>query len=308
MKAVGRRRASNGSQAQVPRTPARARPAPKRRSGSVRTTDRGRVVATLREIGARLRLAGDNPFRARAYEGGAEAVETLADAELERRLETGTLTEVAGIGGALAAVIAELATTGGSAVLERLRAALPAAVLELSQLSGVSKDRALALHQSLGVNNVDELAAAARAGRVREVRGFGPKREAAILRAIDRYRRQPQALRLIDARDTAAAVAAFVAAQPGVAAAEVAGGVRLWDEVIEEIVIVAVVPEVGPSTGDLVAGYPALARGEERGSDRVIGRLASGVRARVRFTSRAEYGRALVEETGPAAHLEALRE
>jgi DNA polymerase (family 10) len=205
-------------------------------------------------------------------------------------------------------VITEVAATGGSAVLERLRAALPAAVLELSQLSGVSKDRALALHRSLGVNNIDELAAAARAGRVREVRGFGPKREAAILRAIDRYRQQPQALRLIDARDSAAALAAFVAAQPGVAAAEVAGGVRLWDEVIDEIVIVAVVPEVAPATGDLVAGYPALARVEERGADRVIGRLASGVRVRVRFTSPAAYGRALVEETGPAAHLDALRE
>jgi DNA polymerase (family 10) len=106
-------------------------------------------------------------------------------------------------------------------------------------------------------------------------------------------------------------LAAFVAAQPGVAAAEVAGGVRLWDEVIDEIVIVAVVPEnapLGPSTADLVAGYPALARLEERASDRVIGRLASGVRIRVRFTRPAERGLALVEETGPAAHLDALRD
>jgi DNA polymerase (family X) len=139
------------------------------------------------------------------------------------------------------------------------------------------------------------------------VRGFGPKSEAALLRAIDRYRRRPQALRLVDARDTAAAVAAFVAAQPGVAAADVAGGVRLWDEVVDEIAVVAVVPEVGPSTADLVAGYPALARLEERGPDRVIGRLASGVRVRVRFTPPAERGRTLVEETGPAAHLDALR-
>ena len=269
--------------------------------------DRGRIVAALREIGARLRLAGDNPFRARAYEGGAEAVEGLADAELADRLEAGTLVEVPGIGGALAAVIAELAATGGSALLERLRAALPAAVLELAQLSGVSTERALTLHQCLGVNNVDELAAAARAGRVREVRGFGPKREAALLRAIDRYRRLPHAMRLSDARDTAAALAAFVAAQPGVSAVDVAGGVRLWDEVIDEIAIVAVVSEVGLPPADLIAGYPALARLEERGSDHVIGRLANGVRVRVRFTPPAQRGRALVEETGPAAHLDALR-
>jgi DNA polymerase (family X) len=269
--------------------------------------DRGRIVAALREIGARLRLAGENPFRARAYEGGAEAVEALADAELGDRLDAGTLVEVPGIGGALAAVIAELAATGKSAVLEQLRASLPAAVLELTQLSGISKERALALHQSLGVSSVDELAAAARAGRVREVRGFGEKSEAALLRAIDRYRRRPQAMRLIDARDTAAALAAFVAAQPGVSAVDVAGGVRLWDEVIDEIAVVAVVPEVGVSTAELVAGYPALARLEERGPDHVIGRLANGVRVRVRFTPPALRGRALVEETGPPDHLDALR-
>src|SRR4051795_8523581 len=105
MTAVGRGRVSNGSPARVPRTPARARPAPKQRSGSIGTIDRGRIVAGLREIGARLRLSGDNPFRARAYEGGAEAVEALADADLERRLEAGTLTEVPGIGGGAAAVV-----------------------------------------------------------------------------------------------------------------------------------------------------------------------------------------------------------
>ena len=74
-----------------------------RREGAARSKpliDRGRIVAALREIGARLRLAGDNPFRARAYEGGAEAVEALADAELADHLEAGTLVEVPGIGGA----------------------------------------------------------------------------------------------------------------------------------------------------------------------------------------------------------------
>jgi DNA polymerase (family 10) len=276
-------------------------------SGSIDTNDRGQIVAVLREIGARLRLTGDNPFRARAYEGGAAAVEALSDAELGERLGSGTLTEVPGIGGALAAVITEVATTGTSAVLERLRASLPAPVLELTQISGVSRDRALALYQSLGVGGVDDLAAAARAGRVREVRGFGPKSEAALLRAIDRYRRQPQAMRLVDARDTSAALATFVAAQRGVVGVDIAGGVRLWDEVIDEIALVAVVRSIDPSSADLLAGYPPLARLEERGPDRAIGRLASGVRVRIRFAVPAQRGRALVEETGPAAHVDLLR-
>src|SRR5688500_740337 len=178
------------------------------RAADDRARERAAIIRALREIGDRLRLAGDNPFRARAYDNGADAVETLSDAELARRLASRTLTEVPGIGGALAAVITELAETGRSTVLRRLRDAEQAALLELTRLPGISKDRAVRLHDALAVNNIDELAAAARARRVREVRGFGPKREAAILAAIDAYRRRPQAIRLVDARDTAQALAA----------------------------------------------------------------------------------------------------
>jgi len=270
-------------------------------------TARASIVSALREIGARLRLTGDNPFRARAYESGADAVEALSDAELEGRVSSRTLTEVAGIGGALAGVISELATTGSSAVLTRLRAAAPAALLELTRLPGVSKERAQRLHEALGVTDLNELEAAARQGRVREVWGFGPKSEAAILAAIEAYRRRPQALRLIDARDAAVALADFVAAQPGVTAVDIGGGVRLWDEVIDELVVVGVTEQPDESMTNRLGNYPPLARIERRAPDRIVGRLADGVRVRARVTSPARRGLTLIEETGPPAHVEALR-
>jgi len=272
--------------------------------------DRTRIAAALREIAARLRLLGDNPFRARAYEGGAAAVETVSDEELERRLRARTLTDVPGIGGALAAVIAELAATGESTVLDGLRATAPAALLELSQLRGVSRERARRLHEALGVNDLEELAAAARDQRVRTVKGFGPKSEAAILAAIDAHRRRPQALRLIDAREAAAAFAAFIAGRPGVLTAEIAGGVRLWEEVVDELSVVATV-EAAPQAADMLATYPPLARietqAESLAPDRAVGRLADGVRVRLRITPPSHRGLALLEETGPAAHLALLK-
>jgi DNA polymerase (family 10) len=266
---------------------------------------RAAIAAALREIAARLRLLGDNPFRARAYDGGATAVESLSDDELDRHLRAQTLTDVAGIGGALAAVIAELALTGESTVLNGLRAAAPAALLELTQLPGVSRERARMLHEALGVNDLDGLAAAARDQRVRTVKGFGPKSEAAILTAIDAHRRRPQAIRLIDAREAAAALAEFVAARPGVLATEVAGGVRLWDEVVDELSVVATV-RAAPTPAEMLAAYPPLARLEEQAPDRAVGRLADGIRVRLRVTQPSHQGTALVEETGPAAHLELL--
>ena len=269
--------------------------------------DRAGIVAALREIAARLRLAGENPFRARAYATGADAVEALSDPQLARRLERGTLPEIAGIGGALAAVIGELARSGRAELLERLRAGAPAALLELTRVPGVTKKRARALHDALGVASVDDLAAAAQAGRIRDVKGFGPKTEASILEAVRAYRQRPVAIRLIDAREAAASLARFVGDCPGVDAAEVAGGVRRWEEVIEEVAVMAVIGHGTARAGEAVAGYPPLARVEERGPDLVVGRLADGVRVRVRFAPPSRRGVVLVEETGPAAHVAALR-
>jgi DNA polymerase (family 10) len=238
------------------------------------------------------------------------AVEGLSDDELRQRLRAQTLTEVPGIGGALAAVITELAVTGQSTTLEGLRAAAPAALLELSQLPGVSRERARMLHEALGVNDLDELAAAARDQRVRTVKGFGPKTEAAILTAIDAHRRRPQAIRLIDARAAATALAEFIAARPGVLGTEVAGGVRLWDEVVDELSVVATVEEAMPAA-ELLAAYPPLARIEKEpepaAPDRAVGRLADGVRVRLRVARPSERGLALLEETGPASHLASLK-
>jgi DNA polymerase (family 10) len=264
------------------------------------------VVTGLREIAARLQLGGENRFRARAYELGADAIDGLPDAELARHLAAGSLTDVPSIGRGLAAVTEELARTGKAAILERLRAAAPAALLELRQIPGLSHTRAKKLHEGLGVETLDQLEAAARGGRVRELRGFGPKTERALLAAIESYRSRPAAIRLIDAQDVAAALVDFTSRQAGVRDVEITGAVRRWEEIIDEISVVVAVAGDKQPVMEAVAAYPRLARVETRGNDCLIGRLADGTRVRIRLTQEAGRGWALIEETGPTAHVDAL--
>jgi DNA polymerase (family X) len=141
------------------------------------------------------------------------------------------------------------------------------------------------------------------------VKGFGPKTEAAILKSIAAYRDSSAAIRLVDARDAADALAAFVGGQPRVTNAEVAGPVRRWEEVVGELTVVATVAADAdiPRALDGAARFPPLARVESRGPDHLDGRLADGVRVRVRIVARARRGVALAEETGPPAHVDRLR-
>src|SRR5512136_1557368 len=95
--------------------------------------DKAEVAGALREIGALLELDGENPFKVRAYENGARALEALQE-ELAVVIAEERLEELPGVGKALAEKIAELHRSGTHPLLEKLRAAHPPSVLELLEL------------------------------------------------------------------------------------------------------------------------------------------------------------------------------
>ena len=72
------------------------------------------VARALREIALLLEVDGANPFKVRAYERGARAVEVLRE-DVTVLAREGRLKEVPGIGAALASTITEIANTGRSA-------------------------------------------------------------------------------------------------------------------------------------------------------------------------------------------------
>jgi putative hydrolase len=87
----------------------------------------GRAVQALREIAFQLERAQAPTYRVRAFRRAAEVVKNLPPGELERRLASGTLPELPGIGPATAGVIAQAARGQRPSYLDRLlQEALPA--------------------------------------------------------------------------------------------------------------------------------------------------------------------------------------
>src|SRR5512142_470832 len=131
--------------------------------------DRFEIAAALREIGALLELEGENPFKIRAYDNGARALEGL-QGDLGELVAERRLTEVPGIGEALAGKIASLHLTGRSETLEKLRARHPPGILELLRVPDLGPKKISALNAALGVSTLAELEAACRDGRVAAVK------------------------------------------------------------------------------------------------------------------------------------------
>ena len=266
--------------------------------------DRFAIARALREIGQRLALDPGNGQRARAYQRAARILENL-DQDLGALVDAQRLTAIGGIGPSLSGVITELYRTGRSSLLERLRTAMPAGLLELSGVGGLTGARIERLHRALGIETREALREAARAGRVRGVPGFGPRSEQKILEALDRPPAPARPLLLHEALDIGQRLTAHLRALPAVADAAFAGSLRRGLEQIAEIDLVA-------SSGDAEAAvdhllrFPLIAGAASREPDGCEAALPDGVPVRLRVAPPAGYARLLHRRTGSEAHLARL--
>jgi DNA polymerase (family X) len=270
--------------------------------------DKFAIARALREIGSLLELEGENPFKVRAYENGARAVEGLAE-DVGSLVETGRLTAVPGIGEALARKIAELHATGTTAVLEGLRARYPPGTLELLGVPELGPKKAAALQKALGISGVADLERACLEGRVRGVRGFGARTEQRILEGIRRARERasdPRVL-LVDALEVADALVAHLAASPAVERVEIAGSARRFRETVADVDLV-VASRSPAAVADLLLSFPLVVRETlARGDTKMKVLLASGLQVDLRLAPPEDLPTLLHHLTGSKAHHVKLR-
>ncbi len=267
--------------------------------------DRHTIAARLREISSVLDLSGGNKFKARAFARGARAIEATRE-PIGVLIEEKRLTALPGIGFAIARQVEELYTTGRSELLESLKKGLPSGVLELSQVSGIGLHALRALAEDLGIQTVDDLRAAAEAGRLRGVKGFGPKREAKLLEAVRRYETKAPPVLLADGLHLADSLGRELEELPGVTAVDLAGSLRRSVELAKDVDFLLTTEDPERAI-DRVVKLARVATVEERADARCRLRLADGTRIDVFACRPEERGPALVAATGSKTHVARLR-
>src|SRR5262245_47683359 len=143
------------------------------------------VARCFRDIAAYLEMDGV-AFKPRAYEKAAQAVEST-DRPLEDVFKQGgvrALRDIPGIGSSMADKIAELVTTGKCALREEYHRRMPVDLAGLTALEGVGPKAIKVLYERLQVRTPEDLAAAARAGKIRGLPHFGARSEERILKGL----------------------------------------------------------------------------------------------------------------------------
>ncbi|HKD38887.1 MAG TPA: DNA polymerase/3'-5' exonuclease PolX [Myxococcaceae bacterium] len=268
--------------------------------------DRVAAVRALRDISLLLQLKGENAFRCRAYEVGADRLAGLSE-DLGSLVAEGKLENLPGIGPALAEKITEMATTGRIRFLDELRSEFPPRILELMKLPDMGPKKVATLWHELQIGDIDSLEAACRSQRVRAIRGFGARTEEKILAGIALYRRSGSRRRLGDVLPVAEELEARVREIPGVIRSSIAGSVRRFCETAADVDLIASAAE--PQTVlQAFAQQPEVAQvlgsGESKCSVRL---LTADLQADLRVLRDEDFATALHHFTGSKAHHIRLR-
>lgn len=258
------------------------------------------LIADLLEIG------GESVFRINAYRRAARAIEGLSE-DVAVVAARGGLTEIPGIGRALAEKTVEFLATGTMLAYEELAASLPPGLATLMLVPEVGPKTALLLHEQLGISTLDELEAAAEAGRIRELPRMGSRTEEAILRGIAMVRRQAGRRPLGFALPVVEELVARLRAVPGVKQISAAGSIRRMSETVGDLDILAA-SRAGGRLMDAFTKAPEVSEVLARGSTRSSVVLDAGLQADLRVVEPAAYGAALQYFTGSKEHNVALRE
>src|SRR5208337_1798483 len=154
-----------------------------------------RVIADLlNDIAVFSELAGENPFKSRAFQSVARAVEKHTES-VAALCSEGRLREINGIGASIEEIVQDIVKTGDSSLLKELKARFPEGITDLLSLSGVGPKKVKALYEKLGIGSIGELEYACRENRLVGLDGFGEKSQAKILQAIE-FKKTTQTSRL----------------------------------------------------------------------------------------------------------------
>ncbi|MEX2009650.1 MAG: DNA polymerase/3'-5' exonuclease PolX [Dongiaceae bacterium] len=264
------------------------------------------IAALLDRLGELLEIEGANPFRVRAYRNAARTIQDLPHS-VESMLAAGAdLSELPGIGEDLAGKIREIVETGGLHLLDDVQDRLPGGLIDLTRVAGLGPKRIKLLHERLGLRGLDDLAAAAKAGKIGALPGFGKKTEAKILAEIGRLKGGETRTKLNVAEQIVEPLLAYLKETEGVTDAVAAGSYRRRKDTVGDADIL-VTCRKGAAVTDRFVDYEDVAQVVAKGPTRSTVLLKSGFQVDLRVVPQASYGAALHYFTGSKAHNIAVR-
>lgn len=254
-----------------------------------------------------LEIKGENRFKILAYRRAAENIVDLGQ-DINHIWQAGELKDVPGIGKAIHDKIDELLSTGKMTFWEKLITEVPPSLTSLLEISGVGAKTVKLLWEKLDITTVEELKAAAEAGKLNGLPGLGKKTETNILNGIKALaKREHDRINLDIALSTAQTIIDNLQTLPQVLKIDYAGSLRRFSPTVGDLDILVATEEAEP----VMDAFKALPQVEEilgSGPTKTSIRFINGLQADLRCLAPQHWGTALQYFTGSRAHNVKIRE
>ena len=265
------------------------------------------IADAFEELASLYELDGAVVYRVVAYRNAAKAIRE-AGVSVEEMAKQGRVDELSGVGKTIAEKIDALLETGSIPSADKLKAKIPAGLVEVTRIPGLGPKRARLLYDHLGVTSLEDLKRASEDGSLEGVPGFGAKAQenvAAALAAGADGRPKPRML-LSKALAAGEELVAALREHPAALRVELAGSARRLADTVKDLDIVAASsdPEALSAAFCELEAIDTVSTSGAAGAKVVT---HSGLPVDLRIVPEEAFGNLLQHFTGSGKHNEAMR-
>ena len=253
-----------------------------------------------------LEIKGEVVYKTLAYRRAAENLTELGRDAYDVWQE-GKLTDIPGVGKAIADKIDKLFSTGELEFLNKLEAEVPPSLVEILSVPDIGPKKVALFWREANITDLAGLEAAALAGELRQLPGMGAKSEAKIISGIESLARRTGRTPLGDAWPFAQELLTMLRGMPGVEAAEAGGSLRRMRATVGDLDLLVAAYDSSPVM-DAFVNHPQVVDILGHGETKSSVEFDNGLRAQLWVHPPEHYGTALQYATGSKDHNVRLRE
>jgi len=245
----------------------------------------------------------DVPFKPRAYQRAAIAIESMQEEVSEIYLRGGekALEEIAGVGKSIADKIIELLQTGRLKALAELKKKVPMNIDELMQVPGLGPKKIKLLYQKLKIKNLKELEKAISEHKICKIPTLGEITEKNLLQGVELVKSRPNRMLWGVAYPLTEEIASYLKKNCPIIRLEPAGSFRRGKETIGDLDILALSRQPA-KVMDCFVKMPNVKDILAKGITKSAVRLSNNFQVDIRVLKPKEFGSALMHFTGSKEH------
>lgn len=265
------------------------------------------IASKLREVFQLMQLAGENRFKAIAFDKAALTVDGMSE-DINEYINNKNLTDIKGIGKSIAEDIYAYAETGKMPVLEAFREKIPPGLLKWTEISGLGPKNILKIHETFGITEIEELKELINNGELAKLPGLGGKSAEKIQKSIEWMEKYDERCRLDEAQKIADDIFASLKDLEGVQQIEVAGSLRRSKETIGDIdILIAADEKHIPGLFEVFTNHGRVTEILGKGDTKSSVRTTDGRQVDLRIVKQENFAAALMYFTGSKEHNVELR-